>query len=143
MENAMTPQTPTFTAQQFRERANDYRDDRWVHHDDRTANMLDFAADRLAHEEQTTAILGPIDETPCDTAERLRAEGRAEVYAEIAKLRDWLEGEKSAATRTINMKSAPVEAVHAALGLHAAYRATLAKLDTLLPVGPAAPDGVD
>ena len=55
----------------------------------------------------------------------------------LQALREWLEGEKDAASRTINMKGAPAEAVHAATGLHASYRATLAKLDALMPLPPA------
>lgn len=49
----------------------------------------------------------------------------------LKQLKDWLTGEKEAASRILNDVRTPEPQVHAATGLHAAYRATLAKLDAL------------
>lgn len=48
----------------------------------------------------------------------------------LAALRAWVAGEMAAASRTID-QGRPESAFYAALGLHAAYRATLAQLDRM------------
>ncbi len=87
----------TFTSDEVRAVAASQR----AHFHNKTAAMLDAFADRLAHEEQESRIgitgrlarslFTPTEWALIETKEATaRAEGRAEVYAEIAKL-DWID----------------------------------------------------
>lgn len=143
----------TYTAEQVRVLAASQR----ANFHNKSADALDAFADRLAHEEQEsrTGISGrlarslftPTEWALIETKEATaRSEGRAEVYAEIAKLDPWHEEDRADGVTVVwcnlclgNDEGAGDGVIEATFP----HRPDCVYLAAIKAVGPAAADGVD